>query len=227
MDWKAAIAHIKTLEGAVDSINILEGEVNRLTNANFELVKDIRVITAKSKEAEGKLADLLQIVGAEGDDLKAQTDSASGKIKDLQSDLNKVSKEKGEIETKYTSLEEETTNLKRRTIITEAAAKTGAVADVLATLTKDISVDRILIDNDEIVIVSSDGKEKKPLKEYAEAEWHSFVPALFPSNNGQFGKTKLPSASPNSGQSKEESPLQTYRNATYNKTIEKLNNKAS
>ena len=50
MDWKAAIAHLKTLEGATDAVGAIEGEITRLTNANFELVKDVRSNSSKANE---------------------------------------------------------------------------------------------------------------------------------------------------------------------------------
>jgi len=225
MDWKAAIAHIKSIEGTSDSLSAIESEITRLTNANFELVKDVRTQSSKSKEAEGKLTDLLQLLGAEGEDLKAKATSANEKVKNLQSENNKLVKEKGEIEEKYKTLDAEKVTLQRRTLIQEAAAKTGASADVLTTLTKDIPVERIVIDKDEVAIASEDGKQKTGLKEYAEAEWSAFVPALFPSSSGQ-NNQRLPSGSPNAGKPKDESPLQAYRASTYDKTIGKMLNPA-
>lgn len=227
MDWKSAIAHLKTLEGASEAVGILEGEVTRLTNANFGLVGEVRTANSKSKEAEGKLTDLLQLLGAEGEDLKAKADSANEKVKTLQSENSKLAKEKGDIETKYQTLESEATGLKRRTLLADAATKSGAVADVLTTLAKDIPVERIVIENDGVAIASEDGNQKTALKEYAQAQWAAFVPALFPSGTKQNNQTRLPGGTPNGGTTKEESPLKAYRASTYDKTIERMTNKAS
>lgn len=225
MDWKSAIAQLKNIEGTADSVGILEAEINRLTNANFELVKDVRAFGSKVKESESKLTDLLQLLGAEGDDLKAKATSANEKVKALQNDLSKATKEKTEIETKYTSLETETNGLKRRTVIHEAAAVSGAVADVLTTLTKDIPVEQILVDSGEAWIVPEEGK-KIALKEYASEKWSAFVPALFPSGNSQ-NNSRLPGGSPSGGKSQEVSPLKAYRASTYDRTVEKMTNKSS
>jgi chromosome segregation ATPase len=222
MDWKAAIALLKTLEGTSESIAALEGEISRLTNANFELVKDVRNASSKSKESETKLTDLLQILGAEGEDLKSRTASANDKIKTLQSENNKVSKEKTELEEKYKTLDEERSLLKRRTIINEAAVKSGAVADVLTQLTKDIPLERIILEKDEVLLASEDGKSKTALKEYAQTEWAAFVPALFPKEPSS---TRLPNGGTGGNKPNDVSPLQTYRASTYDKTIAKLTNK--
>lgn len=227
MEWKQAIAHLKAIEGASEAAGILESEVNRLTNANFELVKDVRRETSKSKDAEGKLTDLLHLLGAEGEDLKAKAESANTKAKTLQDDLDKALKEKGEIETKYTTLEGEAVGLKRRTLIQEAATKSGAVVDVLTTLAKDLPVERIIIEGGGVAIASEDGKQKTALKEYAEQEWASFVPALFPTQSTSSNQQRLPGGSPNGEQPRQDSPLQTYRTGTYDKTIERLRTKAN
>lgn len=226
MDWKEAIASLRKLEGASESVNILEAEVNRLTNANFELVKDVRKETSKSKEAEGKLTDLLQLLGAEGEDLKAKAESANVKVKELQTEIDKATLEKTDLEAKYKTLSDEAIDLKRRNTIADAATKSGAIADVLATLVKDIPVERIEIEKDGVVILSEDGKQRTGLKEYAESQWAAFVPALFPSNTGH-GSTssRLPSGSPSPNPPKEENLLRAYRAGTYDKTIQKLANK--
>lgn len=223
MDWKAALAHLKTLEGATDAVGTIEGEITRLTNANFELVKDVRSNSSKANEASSKLTDLLSIIGAEGEDLKAKVDSANDKIKKLQGDLTQVSKEKDELETKYKSLDAETVGLKRRTVIQEAASKSGASADVLSTLAKDLQLEQISIDSEGVAIASSDGKTKTPLREYAEANWSAFVPALFPSPAGK--TPQLPGGSPG-GRKPESSPLAQYRAGTYDKTVERLTSKS-
>lgn len=220
MDWKAAIAAIKSIEGTSEPLSALEAEINRLTNANFELVKDVRRESSKSKEAETKLTDLLQLLGAEGEDLKGRVDSANEKAKNLQSENSKLVKEKGDLVEKYKTIESEKVTLQRRTLIQDAAAKSGAVADVLTTLAKDIPIERILVEKDGVAIASVDGKQKTALKEYAEAQWTAFVPALFPNNSSS--TTRLPTGGTSNGKPNDISPLQAYRAGTYDKTIERL-----
>lgn len=224
MDWKAAIAAIKSIEGTSEPLSALEAEINRLTNANFELVKDVRRESSKSKEAETKLTDLLQLLGAEGEDLKGRVDSANEKAKNLQSENSKLVKEKGDLVEKYKSIESEKVTLQRRTLIQDAAAKTGAVADVLTTLAKDIPIERILVEKDGVAIASVDGKQKTPLKDYAAEQWAAFVPALFPSSPS-INTTRLPNGGTSNGKPNDISPLQAYRSSTYDKTIERLTNK--
>lgn len=224
MDWKSAIAQIKTLENTSEPVGIIEAEIARLTNANFEVLKDTRAITSKLRESETKLTDLLQLVGAEGEDLKAKADSASEKVKSLQSELTKATKERAEFETKFTALEAESTGLKRQSLIQKAASKTGSNFDVLFQLTKDLAVEQIAINGDIVEIASTDGKEKKPLREYAEATWSAFVPALFPSSSPTPNNPRLPSGSPSGTPRGEESPLQAYRAGTYDKTVDKMLN---
>lgn len=224
MDWKSAIAQIKALENTSEPVGVIEAEIARLTNANFEVLKDTRLATNKLRESETKLTDLLTLVGAEGEDLKAKADSASEKVKSLQSELTKVAKERSEFETKFTALETESTGLKRQSLIQKAASKTGSNFDVLFQLTKDLAVEQIAINGDTVEIASTDGSGKKPLREYAEATWSAFVPALFPSTTPSPNNQRLPSGSPTGQGTKEESPLAAYRAGTYDKTINKMQN---
>lgn len=213
MDWKQALTQIKSLEGAGLAATALETELNRLTNANFELTKDLRTANTKASDSSAKLTDLLTLLGAEGEDLKTQVEAASVKAKKLQADIHQIHKEKTDIEEKYKTADEERNSLKRRTTIQEAAQKTGAAFDVLATLTKDLPIESIAIDSDGVAVISQDGKEKKALREYAEANWAAFVPALFPAQ-----KHNLPGGNPG-GNKQEENLLATYRASTYDKTI--------
>lgn len=65
MDWKEAIAHLKSIEGTSEALGILEGEVNRLTNANFELVGELRSHSSKFKEKVEKLQSELDAIASE------------------------------------------------------------------------------------------------------------------------------------------------------------------
>lgn len=222
MDWKAAIAQIKSMEGAAEATAAIETEINRLTNANFELVKDVRSHSAKSKEAEAKLTDLLQLLGAEGEDLKARVSVANTLVKDLQTQNTQLTQQKTEIEQNYKTLQDESLGLKRTNAINTAAAKTGASVDVLTSLTRDLPLERIAIENDSVSILSEDGKTKTALKDYATSHWNAFIPALFPTSNQQQQPTRLPNGSPESKQPDQPSPLRSYQAGTYDKTISRL-----
>jgi hypothetical protein len=127
----------------------------------------------------------LQGFGNESDSYESRLKSLSDDLKTTKQTLETEKKSKEEFESKVKHLE-------RYNLVQTAASKSGAVVEVLDKLLSS-SQDELKVDGDAVTIAG------KPLNEYAEANWKSFVPALLPqsaSSTPPSKPTSLPSGSP-------------------------------
>lgn len=168
------------------------------------------IVTAITKEAtelqkyKKQREDLETLVDAALQGFGSESDSYEQRLKLLSGELQNT-KEALEIEkTSKGELEGKVKHLERFNLVQTAASKSGANLGVLEKLLSD-SQDELKVDGDNVTIAG------KPLKEYAEANWKDFIPALLPAklppnNLRQNSSTTLPSGSPQ-GSSQTPDPL--------------------
>ena len=201
MDYKAALAAVKALDGGTELAQVIETHVSGLDQKNFTLIGEKRTETAKRQTMQSALEGIGKSLGIEGD-VEAVISSAQGKVQTLASDRDAAVKAKDDLETRATAAEGKVAQFERLPKITAAATKSGANAAVL---------DRLLGDKADEIEIADDGTVKvgdKPLKEYIEADdgLKPFMTSLFPDgttdekSGGKGGKkTDLPGGPPSDG----------------------------
>jgi hypothetical protein len=194
MDFKQALELIQNSE--------LEDKDNIAKAINKKL-SDLSRDDAKNSRTEALINQLLETIGAEGDDLENKIHSATTKAKTISQELTQAKNNITQVEGKVKQLE-------RRGLLTTAGVKAGANAEVLEKLLADVT-DELVVADDGVKIGG------KPLGEYAKsrADWKPFLPALFP-NGSDNNPNPLPS-SPANGQDQQTKTdsVGTYLKATY------------
>lgn len=215
MDFKEALAAIKKIDGTTDLASVVEAELERLTNKNYELIGEVRTATQKAKTFESAFNAIAETVGLGSEDLESKLAKAPETVKSLQSQLTESSQKLTAAEERATTAETTLSGLERKATVTQAAAKVGAAAAVLERLLGD-RVSDLKIEGDEVKMGDT------LLKEFLEADegLKPFLPALFPTTTPD-SKTpekpetpKLPSGTPDSKTAPTD-PVNSYLGKTY------------
>ena len=208
MDYKAALESLKKLDGTTELVSAVEGELERLTTKNYDLIGENRKATAKAATLQQSLDAIASTLDVDGDDLDAKLKAATEKAKTLSESLTAAETRATEAETKLTGLE-------RKATVAQAAAKAGAVAEVLERLLGD-RVSDLKIEGDTVKLGET------TLKDAIEADdgLKPFLPALFPSTSEAPKTTPpaLPSGTPNA-QTPPTDPVAGYLNKTYKASV--------
>jgi hypothetical protein len=173
-----------------------------LENAS-EIVATITKEATELQKYKKQRDDLEKLINASLEGFGSESDSYESRLKILADDL-KTSKQALETEKKSREeFEGKVKHLERYNLVQTAAAKSGAAVEVLDKLLSS-SQDELKVDGDAVTIAG------KPLKDYAEANWKPFIPALLPqstsssttSSSPPNSSTSLPSGSPQGTQDK-------------------------
>ncbi len=204
MDYQAALDSLKNLEGAGELVPIVAAELERLTAKNYDLIGENRKATAKAASLQQSLEAIASTLDLDTTDL----DAATTKAKTLAEQLSTAETRATEAETKLQGLE-------RKATIAQAAAKAGAVAEVLERLLGD-RVSDLKIEGDDVKL------DDKLLKEFIEGDdgLKPFLPALFPTATTPQTPPppQLPSGTPNA-QTPTIDPVAGYLNKTYKASV--------
>lgn len=214
MDFKAAIAKLKTLEvdGAADLVSAIEGEVDRLSSKNFEVIGEKRTATTKLAALESALVAAGKALGIEGDSEALLTD-LEPKLKAAIAEATQLKTEKQSLSTRLTDAESKAAKLERSTKVADIAAKAGVNSAVF---------ERLLGDRLDEIAIADDGVKvgDKPLKEFVEGDdgLKPFASALFttetPAPGTGTNPPKLPSGSPR-GETEATDPVAGYMSKAY------------
>ena len=165
-----------------------------LANAG-DIVATITKEASELQKYKKRKEDLEVLINASLQGFGSESDSYESRLKTLSEDL-KTTKQTLEAEKKSKEeFEGKVKHLERYNLVQTAAAKSGAVVEVLEKLLAS-SQDELKVDGDFVTIAG------KPLKDYADANWKSFVPALLPQTTPSTpaskpsNSTTLPSGSP-------------------------------
>lgn len=216
MDYKAAIAALKQsgIDNAAELVSAIEGHVETLNTKNYEVIGEKRTATTKAQNLETALMAAGKALGIEGD-LEAVLSNVESKARTITAEHAQLSQDKTTIETRATEAETKVKTLERQGKLSQIAAKSGAVQEVLAKLLGD-KVDEISIDDSGVKVGD------KTLREYveADADLKHFTTALFPGEKGETKPTKpaspqLPGGSPKPPSDSKPDPLKSYLDKTY------------
>ncbi|MBD2570044.1 hypothetical protein [Anabaena lutea] len=187
MNYAEAIQALKDsgLENAADIVATITKEATELQKYKKQ-----------HNELETLINSALQGFGSESDSYEQRLKSLSTELQTTKQSLETEKKSKEEFEGKVRHLE-------RYNLVQTAASKSGASVEVLDKLLAG-SQDELKVEGDTVTIAG------KPLKDYAEANWKPFIPALLPQSapssttdkSNTPPSTSLPSGSP---QGKQES----------------------
>lgn len=218
MDFKAAIAKLKTLEvdGVADLVSAIEAEVSRLETKNFDVIGEKRNASQKAQAMEQALKAIAKTVGVEGD-TEAILSGTEAKVQELATKAKTLETEKTALETRATTAEGKVKDFERDTKFTEFATVAGANSAVLKRLLSS-RFDELKIEGegDQRIVKLGD----KTLKEAIAADegLKPFESALFPSTTTDSTKKtekKLPSGSPNGKQEESPDPVKGYTSRAY------------
>lgn len=214
MDYKAALARLKTLEveGTAELASAFEGEVERLNNKNFELIGEKRTATSRATALEAALTGIGKALGL-GDDPETLLAETPAKAAALATEAGQLRTDKAALEAAKAEAEGRAKGLERRGKLATVAAAVGADLTVL---------ERLFGDQIDAIAVGEDGSVKlgeTPLREHVEADpvLQKFAPALFPQGGvpGPWGTPPLPGGSPRGSQGQQSNPLADYLAKTY------------
>lgn len=147
-----AIASLMKLEGAEESIKVIE-----------ENVKALREKAKQAEILEANVAKTLAENNVEGSDLKTQLETLSAKNKNALTELEQYKTELEQLKTQNSVMQ-------KRINIDKIASKYSANADVIEKLLSDQEINWI---NDEALIAG------KAFNEYIEQNLAAFKPAIF------------------------------------------------
>lgn len=221
MDYAEALSWIEKQEGGADVLKAIKGRVDGILDEKRNATRASQQAESRISSLESLAEHLARLAGAEGDDPEARFKSASAKVSALAAELESVKKSLGETEsakvaaeTARGEFEQKLRSAESNLKITDAAIASGANPNVLRTLISDSTVTfEINSDSDgskKVLVVQ--GEEKKPIQEFAQANWSDFLPSLFPSSNAPAApksESRLPGGNP-SGQSSEKDPVKDY-----------------
>ena len=181
-------------KGATSEQGSTSAELEQLRNENTQ--QKTRIQTLESSEADFKsqttsLHQQLQLAKTELETEKGKTTATETSLTDARTKVKDLENQIAESTTKLTTLESEKQTLARSLGVNEAASLAGAQPKVLQTLLKENH--QIAVDKDKVFVV--EGETRTELREYADANWKDFVPALFRGATAP----RLPDGSPKGG----------------------------
>ena len=136
MDYKAALAAVKALDGGAELASVIESHVTGLDQKNYTLIGEKRTETTKRQTMQSALEGIGKALGIEGD-VEAVISSAQGKVQTIVSERDAATTKTTDLEKRATDAEAKISGFERKQKFTEAAAKSGANATVLENLFKD------------------------------------------------------------------------------------------
>lgn len=172
-------------------------ELEQLRTENTQHKTRIQALEASETELRSqtsKLNQQLQSASSELEVEKGKTTATETSLGEATSKVKNLENQITENATKLTTLESEKQTLTRSLGVTEAATLAGAQPKVLQTLLKDDH--QIVIENNQVFVVQ--GEVRSELREYADANWKDFVPALFQG----VPTPRLPDGSPKGAETK-------------------------
>ncbi|HLP88598.1 MAG TPA: hypothetical protein VK184_08420 [Nostocaceae cyanobacterium] len=165
-DWRQKAQGLNSQKETLEK-DLAEATTNaqNLSNKNKDLELTAQTAQQKLQETEQKLQQADQ-----------QLQQEKTKSQEIQTKVATLEQQTTEGNTKITTLETENLSLKRSLTINEAATAASAVPKVLQKL---LTPDQNLIVDDKNQVFVQIGEDKKGLREFADAHWPEFVPALF------------------------------------------------
>lgn len=202
LSYGEALTAIESNQVTIDNAS----EVLEAIKRNVKQVLDEkRKVVARIATIEDNLQSVMSIAGVNGESLEEQVKELQSKLKvskseydKLKGDFEQLEKDKAAIAEEKTKLEAQQVSFQRNEHLEKLAIKAGVNKTVLASLLKDVELEKIAIAEDEIKI---DGK---PFKEWAESDAiKPFAPALFEGQtqvkNDQQPTNRFPAAPPAKG----------------------------
>lgn len=223
MDYQEALSLIKKQENGTEIISAVKAHVEGLLGEKFKALETSRTAQARAESLESLVESVLKLTGAEGENPEERIKSLSVKVSTLTGELENNKKiisdlesGKSTAETARNEIEQKLKSQSRLLQVTDAAIAANANPNVLRMLTSDsdISFEVTSTESGKQVLVIA-GEEKKPIQEFALANWVDFIPSLFPNDatpESFSNKTTLPSGSP-SGKPEQKDFVQSYINS--------------
>lgn len=207
MDYAEALSWIEKQEGGSDALKAIKSRVDGILDEKRRASKERDTASDRITSLESLVEHLTKLAGAEGDNPETRIKSATDKIVALSAQLENTKKTLADTETAKTTaesakieLEQKLTRQERLMQVTDAAIASGANPTVLRYLVGDTDVSFEITSSDDgkqVLVVK--GEEKKPIQEFAQANWSDFLPSLFLSAPPPTKpESKLPGGSPNS-----------------------------
>ncbi|MHC5755822.1 MAG: hypothetical protein ACYTXF_35330 [Nostoc sp.] len=175
---KEAQSWRQKFKGATSEQATVAAEIEQLRTENANQQTRIKTLETNEAELKSQSSNLHGQLDQAKSDLEAEKGKTTATETSLTEATNKVATLESQIAenaTKLTALETEKQTLARSLGVTEAATLAGAVPKVLQTLLKDEH--QIVVENEKVFVV--EGEARSELREYADANWKAFVPALF------------------------------------------------
>ncbi|MFN6472568.1 MAG: hypothetical protein RMY36_023245 [Nostoc sp. SerVER01] len=165
-------------KGATSEQATTATELEQLRTENTQFKTRIQALETNETELKSQTSNLhqqLQQVKTELETEKGKSTATEASLTEAQTKVKTLETQIAENTTKLTALESEKQTLTRSLGVNEAATIAGAQPKVLQTLLKDDH--QIVIENEKVFVVQ--GEARTELREYADANWKAFVPALF------------------------------------------------
>ncbi|MEH2102557.1 MAG: hypothetical protein V7K76_22960 [Nostoc sp.] len=165
-------------KGATSEQTTTAAEIEQLRTENAEGKTRIKALETSETELKNQTSNLhgqLQQAKSDLETEKGKTTATETSLTEATTKVASLETQIAENATKLTALESEKQTLARSLGVTEAATLAGAQPKVLQTLLRDDH--QIVVENDKVFVVQ--GETRSELREYADANWKAFVPALF------------------------------------------------
>lgn len=182
-----------------------QNDTDSLRGTIKTLETDLSAAKKEAETAKTKLTDFETNLGTEQSkvsETKKTLDTANARIQELETAIN-------EKVTNLTTLETQNKDLTKALVLNDVATATGAVPAVLKRLITEQH--NLAVENGQAFVV--EGETRTGLREYADANWKEFVPALFQQTNPT--STRIPSGSPQSKSEQRRDPVKRALNAVY------------
>jgi DNA repair exonuclease SbcCD ATPase subunit len=165
-------------KGATSEQTSAATELEQLRTENAQYKTRIQTLETNETELKSQASDLhkqLQSAKSELETEKGKITATETSLTEAQTKVTSLETQINENAQKLTTLESEKQTLARSLGVTEAATLAGAQPKVLQTLLKEAH--QIVVENEKVFVV--EGETRSELREYADANWKAFVPALF------------------------------------------------
>ncbi|MFN6475279.1 hypothetical protein [Nostoc sp. DedQUE07] len=174
---KEAQSWRQKFKGATSEQTTTAAEIEQLRTEIANLQTRIKTLETNEAELKSQASNLhgqLQQAKSDLETEKGKSTTNEASLTEATSKVATLEATIAENATKLTDLETQKQTLARSLGVTEAATLAGAVPKVLQTLLKD---QQIVVENEKVFVV--EGEARSELREYADANWKAFVPALF------------------------------------------------
>ncbi|MEH2070020.1 MAG: hypothetical protein V7K47_17975 [Nostoc sp.] len=175
---KEAQSWRQKFKGATSEQTTVTTELEQLRTESSQQKSRIQTLETSETELKNQTSNLHQQLQQVKTDLEAEkgkTTTTEASLTEAQNKVKTLETQIAENTTKLTTLQSEKQTLTRSLGVNEAGTIAGAQPKVLQTLLKDDH--QIVIENEKVFVV--EGEARSELREYADANWKAFVPALF------------------------------------------------